>query len=221
MHQIDIILSDLPENVCAFVCNEIKKCEQLDFEVLMPNKMFVHCGTLKTNGYFDQPRKQLAVAVGKPMEQWLDTFVHESCHKDQYVEHSKLWGQTVRGCDPFTVVEMWLNEVVELKELPKYQMIMSMLRLELDCEKRAVKKIRKNKLPINIKTYTQKANSYVYFYHILAEMRKWYTIGYEPYNVAEVWQAMPTTFKNDYTEIPAELRALYLKHCYNGVPRRL
>lgn len=220
MHRIELNLASLPDNLRAFVEAEVDDCTEHGFAVRMINKAYVECGLMKTNGYFDDNKRELAVAVDRPLNQWIDTFVHESCHKDQCVQKARIWGQQVRGCDPFAVIEMWLNEVVELKPLPKYQMTMAMLKLELDCEKRAVKKIKKAKLPIDTKEYAQKANSYVYFYHMVAETRKWYTIGTEPYVVPEVWQAMPTDFKNDYTQIPKQLRDLYLKHCYNGKQRR-
>ena len=41
------------------------------------------------NGYvIEYPERQLAVAIGKKVEEWLPTLIHESSHLDQLIENS-------------------------------------------------------------------------------------------------------------------------------------
>lgn len=207
------------ENVRLFVDAEVHKMLRADIAVHLVNSKYVRMGSLKVNGYFSDETCEMAVAAKRPLDQWLTTFVHESCHFDQWNDNARIWGQTVRGADPIHMLDLWINEVIELKPIPLYQMMYAALKVELDCEKRAAQKIKKHKLPFNVAEYIQRANSYVYFYHMLAQRREWYHIGLEPYNIPEVWQAMPKTYDNDYTKLPTEYKKLYVEHCFKGVKR--
>jgi len=90
--------------------------------------------------------------------------------------------------------------------------------LELDCEKRAVKNIKKYNLPVNIETYIQKANSYILFYNYVKETRQWSKPGNAPYALKnkELWSLCPTKFMPDsyYEKIP---RKIYKKFIELGI----
>ena len=45
--------------------------------------------------------------------------------------------------------------------------------------------------------YTQKSNAYVLSYLWMRQKRKWYKIGFEPYNIESVYTKMPKTFDID------------------------
>jgi hypothetical protein len=218
-HDIGIDLTTLPSDVNQFVRSELNISSAHGVTVTIANKKYVNMGGLKVNGYFGDADMELVVAAKKPLSQWLPTFVHETCHRDQFTQDAKVWGIKVRGCDPMYIIDLWLNEVVELKPITLQQMINGALKVELDCEKRAVEKIKRHKLPINVKEYIQKANAYIYFYQMFATSRKWYTIGGEPYNIPEVWQAMPTTLTGDYTALPTEYKRLFAAYCFKGNKR--
>lgn len=203
-----------------FISHEFGLCTSLGISANLENTKSVQLGNLKVNGYFSEEDKSFAVAIKKPIDEWLPIFVHETCHRDQWSEQTRIWTQTVRGCEPIAILDLWLSEVVELKPITQYQMIMGALKVELDCEKRSAKKIKKWKLPIDVKEYAQKANSYIYFYHMLGATRKWYDIGTEPYNIEEVWKEMPDHFNNDYTKLPTMYKTLFIQHCYNGKTRK-
>lgn len=218
------IYDDLPQVVHDFMVHVEHTADDNDIKLILKHADCVKMGSLKVNGYFCDTERVLAVALGrrpkpKPISTWLSTFVHESCHMDQSIEQCRVWTHTIRGCIPSQIFDMWMSEVVELKPGMLNQMLMGVLNIELDCEKRSIKKIKKFKLPLDIVEYTQKANSYLYFYHMVAQRREWYHIGTEPYNIPEVWQIMPTTFNNDYTELPREYKKLFIEHCFRGEKR--
>lgn len=216
-HQIDIDLDTLDQPVKTFIKHVLYQCGVNDVQVVLANKKSVKSINTKYNGFFDE--LTLQVATKRPLEQWLYTFVHESCHFDQWRENCRIWRHRVRGCNPMFLVSLWLEGVIELKAPVLYQAVQATLLLELDCEKRSIKKIRKNKLPLDIKECTKRANAYVYFYHMFPHTRSWYHIGAEPYNIPEIVAEMPDHFNNDYTKLPTVYKKLYAKHCFNGVER--
>ncbi len=152
--------------------------------------------TNKCKGYFiTEPTPLLVVAVGDIFEKWIETFLHEASHMEQFIEDPL----NFEGDDIWN----WLEGKEELsKELiDKY--ILSYINLELDCEKRVIQKISKYNLPINIEEYIQKANTYLYFYEVIVRKRKWITGVYQN---PKIWKLAPKTFKKDYSKVPKKLR---------------
>jgi hypothetical protein len=150
-------------------------------------------------GWFDSSKKELMVCAKHP--DFFIVFVHEFCHFLQWRDDRKWWNKRMKGYCKFTdwlALKRKKNEGREDCQL-----------VELDCEKRAVKLIRKLHLPVDIKTYIQKANSYLLFYLIVEKNRKWPKSGcasagiYKP----EVIKHYPAKFLKftqycDITNIP-------------------
>ena len=118
----------------------------------------------------------------------------------------KVWNDTItingEEHDPLTLMHEWLDHKRELGERKLREVLRGAMALELDCERRAAKKIDQFYLPINLKEYIQKANAYVYFYLAMQHVRRWYQPGRAPFSLPEVWTKMPTDFDNDYTRLP-------------------
>ena len=164
-------------------------------------------GGILCNGYFDDITSTLACALGKDVSQWLVILLHESCHMDQWVEKVPEWTENV-GMDN---IEKWLNgdDSVNMNNIDNE--IKTSIIVEVDCEKRTVKKIKKYGLDsiINIDEYIQKSNAYVLFYLWMRKNRKWYEIGKEPYNITDVVSVMPNTFDIDYTILDPKIEKTY------------
>jgi hypothetical protein len=73
---------------------------------------------------------------------------------------------------------------------------------ELDCEKRAVAKIKKYKLPISIEYYIKMCNSYLFSYTKILEVRKWKA---GVYLNKKLLRCSPISFQDDYLVIPPKL----------------
>lgn len=138
-------------------------------------------GSGRVSGYFDGGK--LVVAGGGEVDHWLGILVHESCHMDQCLEDSRIW----REVDPYLEgVDVWLNGGrPRLKESPFKKVV----ELELDCERRAIRKIKKYRLPLDIELYAQKANAYLFSYEITRRTRKWFAY---PYKKEWIFSGMPT-----------------------------
>jgi len=157
-------------------------------------------GLVKVNGYFsdgegEDEGPELAVAIGKPIEDWLPILVHEYNHMHQWHEKIPGWVDAkINGEEPYNIIDAWIGRQIEPTNEVLDTAIHMCMWLEADCEERSAKCIEEYKLPIDVDTYTQKANAYVKFYRIIRQERKWYRPGFEPYNIERVWKAMPTNF---------------------------
>lgn len=217
MNKIEIDLKALPVDVRAWVEFEIMASNANDISVHLRRNKQVRMDGVMVSGFFCSHTDRLFVAGLSP--DWVPIMVHETCHRDQYTEQVKLWNQTIQinkeDHDPLTLMHEWLEGKRELGIRKLREVLLGSMNLELDCERRAAKKIDEFYLPINLKEYIQKANAYVYFYLALQHTRQWYPKGKAPFTLPEVWTKMPTDFDNDYTRLPKRIKDLILKHSYN------
>lgn len=189
------------KNVVRFI-RDLKKSTKKNGIILdLSEKSHVEYDQLLVNGYFIEDPATLAVGVGKPVELWLPVLVHESCHMDQFIEGDDSWLDLdlSDGHVANDIVSRWVDGQSFNSTLLD-EAFEASLAVELDCERRTIEKIIKYNLPIDPIEYAQKANSYLYFYPILRQMRKWYEPGREPYNTTEIWSQMPTTLEVDHTD---------------------
>ncbi len=169
----------------------------------------------RLNGYFDTENKvKLAVATGKPLRQWLPILCHEYSHFQQFTEQCDAWTGIYfkNGEDSGIVLEDWLHgkdcDIKLVKDsIKRYR------QLELDCERRSIKNIKKFNLPIDLERYTKRANAYIHFYNYLVLSRKWYTVGKEPYRVKQVLDKMPTHLNGSYEKTPKKFLELFKLYC--------
>jgi len=198
----------IPSSVLPFI-NHIEK-------ELKKNKVKLNFSKTRLvdgcNGYFsDSPKPELAVAVDQPFEKWFPIFVHESCHFDQWMEQCPEWTNTIMSSsDSNSVMELWLNGEITLSRKQRENIIGLCRDCELDCERRAIGKIKGWKLPINPEYYAQRASAYIHFYNVLMETRRWYdeTLS-EPYNMERIVKAMPENLDGDYSKLPYYYREVF------------
>ena len=199
------LFNTMPLDIVKFIDDEKLSCEEHYIDMILTDSVSVDVsdGPAQGNGCFDEidsegMKGRLTCAVGKPLEEWLPTFVHETCHKDQCIEQVDVWTDGIYGAyESMDFIDLWIRNLIELSPKQKDRYFKASIMVELDCEIRAIAKMEKYNLPINVIEYIQKANAYVLFYQVMRLTRKWYTIGKEPYNVESVWKAMPKTIMGD------------------------
>lgn len=209
----------MPAEVVSF-CKYVEELAQKNSVqfTLNPDTHIVYPTTKDlVNGYMVEfPKKELAVATGKPLDLWLSVLVHESSHLDQLLEKSNYWCDSYVSGTTFEIVDivmLWIEGKIELNDIQLNNYIKLSRNIELDCERRTVEKIKKFSLPLNISEYIQKANSYIFFYTAMKKTKAWYIPNKEPYHIKEVWSLCPTEFLADdeYENIPDDLMQEYLK----------
>lgn len=135
-------------------------------------------GNIKCSGYFDSVNRKLAVA--KNRADWLQLLVHESCHVDQWLEQSKVWDREER-LGNYQLDNWLLGKHFDTRSIRRA--VNNIIRLEHDCERRALTKIAEYDLPINQLSYIQRANAYLYSYHRVFQTRKWVPQVYEKFSI--------------------------------------
>lgn len=142
------------------------------------------------------------IATGNEKREWLSWFVHETCHLDQIADRP-LWYET--SVDAISKFEEWLagRRVNDINSIVK-----KCIKLEHDCEQRTIRKIHRFKLPINVKTYAQKANAYLLGYYQSGVDRQWCKKSYEE---DYIWKALPTKLFDIKTALrpPKECLSLF------------
>jgi hypothetical protein len=194
------------------------KCQKhgVKFITVDSNTIQYPVGQVPVSGYFiDNGHPELGVAIGKPVEAWSAILAHESSHMDQWLENSKYWtGNYIDGKEAVDYLDEWISgKEFTSEEVQRF--VDAAIGVEWDCERRTVEKIKEYKLPLNSIEETQKANSYILFYTMLKETRKWNKPGQAPYLIKKVWSQMPKTFDMDYSIVPDSLRELYMKYCFS------
>lgn len=172
-------------------------------------------GEFPCSGYFvDYGNPVLVVAIGKPLKDWIMVLAHESSHMDQCLEKSKYWTDSfIDGREAVEYIDEWCSGK-DFSDAQIEDFTRRSREVEWDCERRTIEKAKEYKLPINIKEETQKANSYIWFYTLVKEIRKWNKPGQAPYQIKEVWSQVPDTFDMDYSTVPKEIKDLYKNHCF-------
>lgn len=167
--------------------------------------------TGKSLGYFDCNPSDgyngvLACSMLHPLS--FNILVHESCHMDQFLEETTLWK---KGEKYLYIFFSWLDGTEYSKHLIDKSYNITQL-LELDCEQRAIRKIKKLKLDIDIDRYIKEANAYLYMYTYIYEHRIWYTPKKPVYRNKKIINLMPSKFLKSYKKLPPEIRKEFDKH---------
>lgn len=157
---------------------------------------------IKCSGYFDE--RDLIVATKK--DDWFDVFVHESCHLDQFLENIEIYKVSDNS---LSVIENWLSG----KKYSQPTLLRSFknnILLELDCEIRTVKKLKKHKIKIDLNQYKKQANAYLFSYWATFRDRKWFDF---PYHNTAIVNKMPSKFLPEKEYLNPENQ--YLKYFKN------
>jgi hypothetical protein len=119
-------------------------------------------------GSFDYENKEFIVSMQNKMG--FEIFIHEYCHYLQWKTDRKYFMKLINNCG---IVFDWLDGKFFRKDIIEYA-IRGVIELEWDCEKRALDQIKQYKLDVDVEEYCKSSNSYLLFYNIVHQERKWY-----------------------------------------------
>lgn len=194
------------KNIKKLLADISVKCVKNGISFKLEYAPQVDVKNIPCSGYFDE--ESLVVAVKKrKTNDWLDILVHESCHLDQCLEKSKYWYKDEVTLD---IVEGYLKGKNYSKTRLKTAFI-NTINLEMDCEKRTIRKMKKYNIKFNTSLYIQKANSYLFGYGIVYKTKVW---PKTPYESPLIYKKMPKTFLNaeNYLNIDDRIMKLYEKN---------
>jgi len=161
------------------------------------------------DGFFND--ETFVCAVGKPVNTWLSTFVHEYCHFLQMKENCK---EHVEYSNNKTValIDDWIeDETLKISNVRIKRACELIRDLELDCEKRTVEKMKEYGVDFNEKQYIKSASAYIHFYNILPFQRTWFKKS--PTKVNQILDMMPNSWDVSFDIPPGNYENLFLEHC--------
>lgn len=149
------------------------------------------------NFFDDEPRPKLHINYfDDELNDWFSVYVHEYCHFLQWKKEIKKW-------EPFgdhmSKVNLFLDgkrKTVKIEHIRKVQ------ELEMDCDRKAIKQIKKFKLKIDLEDYIRTSNLYIYCHNFFPKYGKFFI----PFT-DEMLQRMPKT----------PLRTQHLDYKINGL----
>ena len=158
-----------------------------------------------TSGYFDDT--SLVVAGGK--KDWVDVLAHESSHMDQFLQKDPTY---MHSDNSLNAIDGWLAGK-EFSNTDLIRKICVIVKMELDCERRTVAKLKKYKIYPSMENYIKQVNAYLLGYWATFRDRVWCPF---PYNNKKIVNKMPGKFLpiktycnplNEYLEyFPNEVR---------------
>lgn len=160
-------LIQIPLEYKSFVDSLKKKCKKHGIEMILSPSWSVNTETNNISpcgGFFDEESMSMVVGCAKPVDEWMATLVHESCHMDQWLEDKEMWN---RCMNDYGLFWGWLAGDTMMNTAQVQKACETIIYVEWDCERRSVEKIRKLKLPLNISKYCRKANTYLYSYKVI------------------------------------------------------
>ena len=198
---------EIPDQFKPFISHIKKMCNTKGIELMLsPSKTVVLTDNFSTecSGYFDGGDKVLAVACGKPFEDWIEILIHEYGHMQQWMndERWETWG------DNCVILWDWMDKCKLLNNSQLKFVIDKMIELERDCEIRALQIIDKWSLPINKSRYKRKANLYLYSYRLMPILRKFPTGIYDNTNIVNM---CPPRMLKKYDKVPDPIKDEILK----------
>lgn len=147
----------------------------------------VNVGGYRCVGYFDEGKRVIKIARNSC--DFMSTLVHEYCHFLQCISKCKIFQKSDAAG---IIVDEWFNgkDYPEKKLKRAFFLVRAM---ERDCEKRAVKIIKKFNLEIDSKMYAKKANCYIYSHFLMEKTRKFHSYKKSPYHSPLVLKIMPSS----------------------------
>ena len=171
------------EGIKKLIADTAAKCVQNKIEFHITNTHAVNADGIITSGYFDDT--SLVVAGGK--KDWVDVLAHESCHMDQFLEKDLIY---MGSNDSLAAIDDWLVGK-EFSNTTLIRKFIDVIKMELDCEKRTVKKLKKYKIYSDTTQYIKQVNAYLFGYWATFRDRVWCPF---PYNNKKIVNKMPNKF---------------------------
>ena len=160
-----------------FLNDTLNKCVENNVEF----KLLTQKNLDGSSGSFSGEEDESELCCILDREDWIEILVHETCHMDQYLEKSPLWFHELMDFDYWDKdLLKYVDKEIVLDAFKK------ITELEIDCDKRSLKKTKKYNLDINIPRYIQRSNCYHQSYYYFHKFEIFYDLENPPYNDDEL-----------------------------------
>lgn len=202
-------------NVLKFIEQLKKDCRANQIGLSLYDQKFIIEDGNKFGGWFCPVKKQLHCSFPNKLQtKFVELLIHESCHMDQFLNQTPKWVKEQNN-DSLSIFWEWLKNPTKININPH---LLNVQLMEAECEQLSIQKIIDLDLGINTQQYTQKANSYLLFYSVLKETKKW--TDYPPYKFKDIWRGLPDKILSNF-EISEDLKQLYFDKCYKKRTKKI
>lgn len=201
------ILAKFPKDVRDYFLEIDELCKYHGVTFYLGSGRCVNSGGGRCSGYFDYHNKILAIAVGRSMNSVFQVAVHEFQHfKGQWLNLKSNWHtkRLYKGHSRF------FSFLSGAKIYKKDQALMDCINLELECERLAVREIKRRWTKyIDLAEYQRQSSSYLYSYLYMGETGKWPITSC---CVRKIAKHAPDSLQKSYEVIPPKLRIAFEKY---------
>lgn len=170
----------------ALINDVIQKCAYHGFQITFkPN---THRNVGADGGWICDKNREINIYTGdKSYMGWIEVLLHESCHLDQYLDQSKLW------FDPLLLK----YSIYDYKKCPvknRFDLFVKTTQLEIDCDIRALNKIKRYQLNrvIPIREYINSANIYHASHYYFYKLKCFYDGVHSPFASSKIIKMFPS-----------------------------
>lgn len=166
------------------------------------------------DGEFSEFNMTIKCYLDSSSNYWIGVLAHEYAHFLQCIKGNQLWinfQNEVSSIDDLNDIFKNKRRKFKINKPKRYKLIHHIIKMELDCDKAAIRLINKWKLPVDKKEYIAKANIVLYKYLYWAEYGIWPSITDKNTNKTTDWREL-------------KLNRLMLEDKYSSVddiPRKL
>lgn len=201
------IFNSLPQKIKNYFLEIDEDCANYGITFKVSGGKGINFGGGRCGGYFCSDTKVLAVSINRKIPNMLGLLIHEASHFDQWKDLDSVWYKPMMYASGERFFN-WLSGSVELSHPERDAK--RIIELELDCEKRALRKIKRRWSDvINPEQYAQSANAYMFSYLYMAQSRKW--IG-DFISINKYCNKFPEKMLPKYDDIPEKYLKLFKQH---------
>lgn len=198
------IFKSFPLDVQKYFLKLDKKLQNQGITFFLGSGRNIYSGG-RCAGYFCPTNKILAVAIGGSLESSLSTLFHEYSHYQQHKNKSSVW----HNYRIYNGHQRFFNYLSGKRIYNRKQAVMGAIKIEVDCERRAIKLAKSWQKYINLENYCSAANSCILSYHHMLKTGKWYKKS--PCD-KKIVRYSPNRLLRSYSRVPKRLEAAFDKH---------
>lgn len=197
------IFRKFPRDVKEYFEKLDQKCQKHGILLKLGGGKEVNFGHGRCGGYFDDFGKEMKISIGGSIQGVLSVAIHEESHLEQFIKKTPIW----RNFSTYNGYTRFFKYLSGERIYKINQAVQAAISIEKECEKIAIKKIKKKWLKyIDLNCYVTNASAYLFSYLYMAKKRKW------PKNTpctAKIRAHCPNKILRSYKTIPERLEAAF------------
>ncbi len=200
------ILSKFPRDIREYF-NEIDSlCKENGITFYLGAGKSVNSGCGRSGGYYDDGERVLAVSIGCSLQSVLGILVHESKHCYQHIHQTPAW----KNRKIYNGYNRFFSHLAGKRIYKKHTAVAAAIAIELECERMAVKEIKRRWTKyIDLSKYQRESSAYLYSYIYMGETGKW------PVTSScdrKITAHSPDKLLRSYKRIPSRLRMAFERY---------